>query len=345
MTHTRQTLSRPFLIAGGVLLGGCLLAPPPAVAQTAPAQPADDPSSIWTVQDENASISTDKLSDRYYTNGLRLNWTSPTSAVPAWMAGLGHALWGDGKQRISLDVAQQMYTPDNTTAVVLPPGDRPYAGVLMGTLAVMSDTATSRSTFSLGLGVVGPAALAEQLQDGFHDLIGQTHDAGWSGQLHNEPAIEITSSRVWRLNTGAIGGLETDAVPELTAGVGNVRVYALTGVTMRIGQGLDSDYGVARINPGLSGGDAFTPTRPFSWYVFAGVDGQVVAHDITLDGNTFQGSAHVKRQPYVGEGEAGLALIFGAARLTYTQVVQSEEFRTQKGGLHQFGSLALSVRF
>ena len=340
MTLIWEDRSRPFLAVTGLLATFFLVAPPRASAA-----PADDPSSIWTLQDENASITTQGLSDRNYVNGLRLGWTSPTSKLPDWTSRLGHALWGDGKQRISFDLVQQIYTPTDTSTPVSLPGDRPYAGLLMGTFAVLSDTDTSRSTFSLGLGLVGPAALAEEVQNGIHNLIGQSHAQGWGDQLHNQPMIQITSSRVWRLNTGSVGSLQTQALPELTASVGTVRIYALTGVTMRIGQGLDADYGVARVRPGLSGGDAYTPTQPFAWYLFAGVDGQVVGQDITLDGNLFESSPHVQRTPWVGEGEVGMALVFGSARLTYTQVFQSEEYRHQKGGVHQFGSLALSVRF
>jgi hypothetical protein len=95
----------------------------------------------------------------------------------------------------------------------------------------------------------------------------------------------------------------------------------------------------------MTGGDAFTPTRPLAWYVFAGLDGRAVAHDITLDGNTFETSPHVSRQPWVGEAELGLAVMYHGVRLTYTQVVQTEEFHGQHGGLHQVGSLALSARF
>src|ERR1700757_3631062 len=69
----------------------------PAVA--ARAQPAADPLSIWTLQDENASISAGHPTDRYYVNGLRLGWTSPTGFVPDFLVDLGHALWGGGQQR------------------------------------------------------------------------------------------------------------------------------------------------------------------------------------------------------------------------------------------------------
>src|ERR1700744_5643607 len=90
----------------------------PAFAQLAP-----DNASIWTLQDENASISAGKPTDRFYVNGLRLGWTSPTGQVPDFLAGLGHTLWGGGQQRIAFDLAQQIYTPAGTSAAVPSPSD------------------------------------------------------------------------------------------------------------------------------------------------------------------------------------------------------------------------------
>jgi hypothetical protein len=309
------------------------------------AEPPQDTASIWTIQDENASISTASLTDRYYVNGLKLGWISPTTAVPDAIASLGHVLWGDGVQRVGINLTQYIYTPADTEAVIPPPGDRPYAGVLMANFSLLSDTDTSRSTVMAGIGVVGPWALAEQVQNGIHDLIGQKRNNGWGTQLKNEPALQLMSDRVWRLNTGTVGGLETQALPALQAGLGNVRIYAMAGLTMRIGQGLDEDYGVPRIPPGMSGGDAFIRTRNFAWYVFAGADGQAVAHDITLNGNMWHDSPSVSLVPFVGEFQGGLALLYHGVRVTFSEVAQTAEFRHQKGGLHQFGSLSLSVRF
>ena len=42
---------------------------------------------------------------------------------------------------------------------------------------------------------------------------------------------------------------------------------------------------------------------------------------------------------------AGLAVIFHGVRLSYIHRFQTQEFRNQRGGLHQTGSLALTVRF
>ena len=308
-------------------------------------EPRADPVSTWAIQDENATLSSAKLTDRYYVNGLRLGWTSGTGAVPDFLASAGRAVWGDGQQRISVDLSQQIFTPADTKSRRPPAGDEPYAGVLLGTVSLINDKADSRSILALSAGVVGPWALGEEVQNGFHDAIGQGHNNGWSSQLRNEPAIELLSERTWRLPMAQFGAFETDALPNLAVGLGNVRIYAQTGVSLRLGQGLASDYGAARVNRGPTGGDAFTPTRPFAWYVFLGADGQAVAHDITLDGNDFRDSPSVKLKPLVAEGEGGVAIMAYGARLTYTQVVQTQTFRHQKGGPHQLGALALSVRF
>jgi hypothetical protein len=317
----------------------------PAAAQSPPAPPPPDTANIWTIQDESAAISTAPLKDRYYTNGLRLGWTSAEGVVPDFLQRIGQTLWGEGRQRIAFDITQQMYTAGDTSTPYPPLIDRPYAGVLMGTLSLIHDGSNARSVLALGLGVVGPASLAEQVQNGFHSLIGQSHDQGWGTQLHNEPLLQITSERTWRLPMGSVGGLETDALPEITASVGNLRDYAQAGVVVRIGQGLDADFGVARLRPGLTGTDVFRPTRAFTWYLFAGADAQAVAYDVTLNGNLWQASRSVKIVPAVGEFEGGLALMAYGVRLTYTHVVQTQEFQHQKGGLHQMGSLAMSVRF
>lgn len=335
---------RGTLLRGAAIGGSLLILPLTAIAQ-APNQPAPDPTSIWTLQDENSSISTGNLTDRYYVNGLRLGWTSGTDAVPGALENMGRALWGDGQMRISFDLTQQIYTAADTTTGNPPPGDRPFAGVLLGNFGLMADAPTTRSTVDFSFGLLGPAALGEQVQNGFHSLIGQNEVHGWGTQLHNEPMFEFYSERTWRLNMGNIGGLQTQALPDLTMGLGVLRVYMQGGVLFRIGQGLDQDFGPARLRPGLTGGDVFLHTQNFGWYIFAGGDTQGVAHDVTLVGNTWQASRGVKEEPFVGEMEVGFGILAWGTRITYTQVFQSHEFRTQKSGLHQFGSLALSVRF
>lgn len=333
------------LLAGTALLAST--AAMPAMAQQAPSQkPGADTASIWTIQEENASISTQSLTDRYYTNGLRISWTSGQDTdVPSWVQGLGRALYGPGTQRVSINLGQNMYTSNYQEVAQLQPDDWPNSAQLLVTGALIQDTPLTRSTFAVSLGVTGPMAQGQELQDWWHSVIGQSKNPGWADQIHNEPAFEILNERIYRYSTGSLFGLETDALPELTAGLGNVRVYGQVGVTFRIGEGLKSDYGVSRVRPGLSGGDAYSPTRPLVWYIFLGGDGQAVAHDMAIDGNTFQPGPSARRVPFIGEFQTGFGIIWHGVRITYTQVFQSSQIRHQKGGLHEFGSLALGMRF
>ncbi len=229
-----------------VTLAALILLPFAAAA----AEPQPDPDAIITLQGENASISASNwLTDRFYTNGLHLGWTSPTGQVPDFLATLGHTLWGDGQQRIGIDLSQQIYTPANTAANPADPHDRPYAGYLSANLSLLSDTDTTRSVLMLSLGVIGPASGGEAIQNGFHDLIGQGHDQGWGSQIKNVPAIELLHERTWRLPLGSLATLETDALPALTVGVGDVRDYVQVGGTLRIGQGLDFGFRRAADTP------------------------------------------------------------------------------------------------
>ena len=333
--------SRRLLQTLGVVAAGAMAAAP------ACAEPAQDPHGILTLQTENDAVSTLKgTSDQYYTAGLRLGYTTGTTGLPSFLDTFGRAVWGDGVQRVSVDISQSMFTPRNTQINPPNPRDRPYAGYLRVSTALIHDDDNSRGVLGFSVGVVGPAALGRQVQNGFHTLIGDTGNKGWSSQLRNEPAVELLAERTFRLPVTRFGGLEVDTLPALTAGVGSVRDYVQVGAVLRLGQGLGSDFGAPRIRPGFSGSDAYTPTRPFAWYVFAGVDGQAIARDEFLDGSAFvSNSPHVQRVPFVGEIVGGAAVMFYGVRLTYTQTWQTTAFRGQKSGLFTFGSLAGSVRF
>ena len=309
----------------------------------AAAEPPDDPNHTISIQLENDS--TNPGSDNYYTSGERIAYTSPTGQLPEPVAAFGHLLLGDGQQRFALELSQKIFTPLHDKLANPPLNDRPYAAVLLGTISLIQDTDTTRTALALGRGVIGPAALGRQVQNGFHDLIGQDSVAGWDTQIPNQPVIQLTADRTWRIPLGGFGGVETDVLPSVSAGVGTFRIYAQAGGTLRIGQGLDSDFGAPRIRPGLTGTDAYVQTQPLAWYVFAGVDGQAVGWDETLDGLPFAASRHVDRVPFVGEFQAGFTIMAWGLRFTAMQVLQSNEFRSQGNGLFQFSSASVSVKF
>ena len=312
----------------------------PAALARAAAPPGSD--GILTFRIENDTLNG---TDQYYTAGQRIGWTSPVGQVPAPLARLGSWLWGEGRQRIGLGLTQLLFTPRQTQIDPPDPRDRPYAGLLLGGLSLIHDTAVRRDVVQLDLGMIGPASLAEQSQDTFHHLIGEATPKGWDAQLPNQPVVEVTAQRIWRVPLAEPGALRIDLLPELTGAVGSWRVAGQFGAVLRIGQGLGADFGAPRIRSGLTGDDAYTATRHLAWYVFVGADGQAVAWDETLQGEPFRSTAHVTRLPLVGEVEAGIAVITHGIRASFTHVIRTRTFRGQSGGVFQFDSVSLSVPF
>nr|WP_242010088.1 lipid A deacylase LpxR family protein [Acetobacter conturbans] len=336
-------MRRPAMLLLGTVFGIS------AISQ-AHATPLQDHQGTWTLQGENDAVSTlNGTSDQYYTSGLRFNWTSGTDELPAPIATINRAILGKGMQRISLGLQQMIFTPSNTQAATPSPRDRPYAGVLLGTINLINDTDLSRSVFGIQLGVMGPDALARQLQNGFHGAIGDTSNKGWQHQLANQPIFQVQMGRTWRLPLGTIGGangLSFDMLPTAAARIGDYRIAGTIGDTIRFGQGLDSDFGVPTIGSGTDGTDAYKETRTVPWYFFGGVTGDAVAYDATLEGNTLRSnSPHVNKKWDVGEIHAGLAVMFYGVRLSYSQVWQTQEFTAARSGLFNYGSVALSAKF
>jgi lipid A 3-O-deacylase len=345
--------------AGGLSVLGCSLAvalsAPTAMAQAIgpipPGVPAPDDGSIYTVRIENDTVGN---TDRYYTSGEQVGWTGPTGLVPGFLVRAGHALLGAGDQRVSIDISQSIYTPADTQRDPPDPNDRPYAATLLVTGQLIQDTDFARTKVGVQVGVLGPDAGGELVQNNFHTLIGDQENRGWGYQLDNRPVLNFFADRTWRIPLVNLASLPftssnpvaVDLLPDATAFVGTEQIYAQAGATLRVGQGLDNDFGVARILPGLSGGDAYEQDRGLTWYAFGGVDGKLVAYNTLLEGNSFttQGPS-VDEKPVVAEMEAGLALIFHGVKISYTQVWQTHEFDGQQGGLFVFGSLAVSARF
>jgi len=311
----------------------------PALADS----PPPDPGNIVTVQIENDAISIPGT-DRYYTSGERLGWVLPTGELPDFLSQFGDQIFGDGTQRLEFDLQQVIFTPVDTQAYDPSPHDLPYSAQLALHTSLIQDTTTTRSIAGLSIGVIGPDALGQSVQNGFHDIIGDTPNRGWHYQLHNEPTLDVSGARIWREDVGNFGPIGLQVLPQVDAQAGNTEVYAQAGGIVRFGQGLDADFGPALIGPGIGGTDAYTPTQPISWYIFGGVDGRVVAHDVFIQGNDFQRSRHVGLTPLQGDLQVGGALMVFGLRLTATEVFESAQFHHEAPAF-QYGSVAISGRF
>lgn len=281
--------------------------------------------------------------DQHYSNGLNFGWIPADTSPPAWAVAFSPHMplfAEDGALRHGYSFGQSTFTPNDITRADPLVEDRPYAGWLYGSIHLENETEQQLDQLILTLGVVGPASLAEWGQKTLHKARAVSKPRGWDKQLENEPGIVITYQRNWRVLTSRF----LDLTPHAGAALGNIFTYANSGLTLRAGRNLPPDYGPQRVQPGIPGSLSFVSPDAFSWYLFAGVEGRVVARNIFLDGNTFRHSRSVDKETLVGDLQFGAVLTWQEIRLSYTHVLRTNEFKNQRQR-DGFGAITLTVAY
>ena len=295
--------------------------------------------------------------DEHYTNGLKISvlssdlrsFTGDSAAAPVRsVAHLAERLVPDDcPRKLGLSFGQNIYTPQDIQTTAYLPSDRPYAAWLYLGISIQVYCPPARlggpaqlDVFEVNTGVVGPAALGREFQNGFHDLIDVEHAQGWNNQVRNEPGLDFVYERKYRFSTGhARNGWGTDFIPHAGLSLGNVFTYANAGVEVRAGYCLPDDFSGNLIR---ASGDSNALRRPpFNVFVFAATDGRAVARDITLDGNTFEDSASIEKKPLVADLYAGVGFGTTHWQVTYAQAYRTPEFQGQDDR-SVFGSISVS---
>ena len=298
----------------------------------------------------SAVVENDRVAgtDRHYTNGLQLSYVGAANVAPEVLLAVARAipmLRPKGDIRVGYKLGQSMFTPEQTGTREPVEDDRPYAGWLYGSLALMNDSGDSLQTLALDLGLVGPYAFGEDTQNTWHEFIRVDRSNGWDNELETEPGVIVSyEHKLRRAIEFTPGGVSVDIMPYVGAAAGNVLTYGAAGATVRLGENLTRDYGPPRIRPALPGSAYFTSSDGLAWYLFAGLEGRAVLRNIFLDGNSVSDSQSVEKEPFVGDFQAGAAIVLDRVRLAYSHVFRTKEFEEQ-GQADRFGSVSLSVKF
>lgn len=299
--------------------------------------------------------------DKYYTNAVQATWLSgdlkqykDDVRLPEWtfpiIRTIPFSQRKDSIHNVGILFGQHIYTPADIQEYDLIENDRPYAGYLYAGLALHSKTDTILDTMEVTIGIVGPEAFAEFSQNTVHELRNIATAKGWDNQLHNEPTLQLSWQRKWRFYQGRIHTvIDHDLIGHAGLTVGNVRVAVNTGFEFRLGYRIPKDFGsdVIRTGAGVSTPALKASTdgkKPFGMHLFAGAQIEGVAHDIFLDGNTFESSPSVDKEKKVATLSGGLALNFGRYKFTYRHIYRTRQFTHQKQD-QIIGSLTLTVSF
>lgn len=341
-----------WLIASVLVAGPVVAEAPRSLLDELPAGALrDGENQFLTLNIENDNFGGD--SDRHYTSGVRLNYFDLRAQPPLWaerVAELVPMFAGGERLGGGYGGGHNLYTPDDIGVAAPQAGQRPWAALLYGSVGLVGVQGRHVDELELTAGVVGPWAMGEFVQKTIHSAMDVRQPQGWDNQLHNEPVLGLAWQRRWpNLYRWSNDAWNFAVEPSAGVTLGNAYTYGAGGLAVKFGplnaRFQDSPVRVAPAMPGTGFYARPTDDAWASWFVFASANGRVMARNIFLDGNTFDGETpRVDRRWLVGDLNAGVAVSLGRARVSYALVSRSREYFGQPEG-DVFGVLNFGYRF
>ena len=306
----------------------------------------------WVLERTNFQYENDLVfnSDSEYTSGIKLeNIYSIKNVTSSWLK-MPFFYDENNHHFTSIRVSQQIFTPEDVTSREVVVDERPYAGWLYMDFGLYESTEDELYSLNLQVGIVGPGSLAEESQKEVHRFRNDAIPQGWDNQLKNELGINLILQHKWRLVPEPLYGVQSNFMPFVEASLGNVKTYARVGALMRLGVNPGDDFGSSSIDVG---GESGIPTAPgslltkgkdWSFSVNLGLALTAVAHDIFLDGNTFESSHSVEKEPFVVYASYGLSARYKHIAIDYILTDTTKEFKLQPKS-HEYGSILISYIF
>jgi len=294
-------------------------------AETSPPASA----SVWVVSvtEENDKFAPANK-DRYYTQGLKV-------AVNR----------GD---HTFFSLTQEINTPSDTSNPNPSLDDQPYSSALYvgwGYGRILERGGRRDVMFSVEakLGVIGPSAGGETIQNKFHDLIGSPQSTGWGTQIPDEVLLNIDGEFRRRFDLDGAERDGRDLIARAVLELGTMRTEAILGAQFRWGTQLDRAWGHSYIRHS-NGYDPHDPRRvalttpDFAAWGFLDSQVEVVVRNYATDGGNFRESRGVNRNPIVFQCAAGVTLQAYGCSASYFIAIRTKEFETQADP-HWFGGL------
>lgn len=270
--------------------------------------------------------------DRYYTQGVRLEYGSPLQG--RWITSRLLLKLADEAPLNSVFVQQDCYTPNSIRTDTIRLTDRPFAAAIhLGFSAVTLDHVRGlRMTSTLITGLLGPCASCEEEQKWIHHGLGNIEPLGWQYQLHTAPILNysvVVEKQLVRMKWMEVSGGGNATAGTLLDALG-------TMLTLRIG----------------TNNNTFIPERQRPHRVminaFAKGHARFVAYDATMQGGAFQhDDPHVLSAAAIDRGVLGYELggLFSYRKLDLTYA-ETYITRTFKDGLeHAWGMLRIRAWF
>lgn len=287
---------------------------------------------ISLVTDNDLYTSADR--DRYYTSGVFLTYRYLAENKNLNLE----------KRIFEWQIVHKMYTPNKPIVQVISEHDRPFAGYLYGSFGIhrVYKTNTIFNT-SLQIGVVGPSAKSDELQNGLHSLYGFREVTGWKYQIKDAFGLNFGAEYIKFLGKDSSNTLDASWVNSVN--LGTVFSDVSTGLKLRLSFiPLQEITNSIAFNTNLNDENTKQKSQIESFFYFKPTL-RYALYDATLQGSFLNTSSEVTKEliPFVFDMELGFK--FTANRFNFGYVFnyntsKSEGLRYTYG--NKYGSIIIN---
>lgn len=277
---------------------------------------------------------TSSKNDMYYTNGLELFY---------------RFLSKNNREKINKEITefrigQYLYNPRFINAEAVDINDRPFAGYLfaeVGKSFFYQSESVLKTDFQVGF--VGPNALGQELQEGFHKIIGYKKVFGWENQIHNALGLQahvMYSKKMFSSQQNDFVDLHFQS----EANLGTIFTGVSTGFMARFGFKKLLPFYDSNIHDASVSANAQPDIREFYFYAAPSVNYQF--YDATIEGSMFNNTSPITfdLEPLRFNAEAGLKYRSNNFNISYSFIYRGRELNdpgidTNKG--YFYGSIRM----
>lgn len=129
--------------------------------------------------------------DNYYTAGIGLSYTNTSlRKTPSQLILQSKSM--DVITFSGFAIKQRLFTPSDITVPNAIENDQPYSAFILATnySVLINPKKYLKISNEIGIGIMGPAALGEEVQTLVHEIIGSPIPRGWDQQLQNTFLID-----------------------------------------------------------------------------------------------------------------------------------------------------------
>jgi lipid A 3-O-deacylase len=275
-------------------------------------------------------------SDRYYTNGLFLNYRFATDQE--------RLKSGLQKKVIELSAGQMIFNPRSGYRPDPATQDRPFAGYLyLGGAISWFHSDEHMLKAAVQIGTTGPNSLAQDGQELLHRTIGFYDLEGWDYQIKNEAAVNASVQYVRLLQRAE--NTKTDFSFEGYANAGTTFSGAGAAVLFRAGN-IEQLFNSASYDARVGTAGSVANGQRHELFFYAKPQLNFVAYDATVQGSMFSNNSPVTYgiKPLVFAQQFGVNYSTGRLSLDFNVIFETREIKSSATA-HQFGSISASYRF